>query len=335
VGAALCGGVLAVTGSLALDADRAVEKIKVTPIRSSSVLVDEASADALAANVGPSVVRLLVTTEAGDSQACGVIVRDDGVVVTSGYGVAGATAITVVLADGREVEGELVGVDLPSDVGVVRIEAGGLTVAVLGSTAELGPGAATLAMGAAPDGEPAVSTGVVSAVGQRLDVGDQSLHGLIQTDAPIQAGWSGGPLVDDTGAVIGITTDLAGDRVRFAFATPIELVHDIADELLRFGKVTRGWLGIEGVDLKDVRPGETDTRAGAEVRRVMPGSPAAKSGLQVGDVITEVDGERVWSSSDLVVAMRPHKPGQRVVVGYWRDGRHQETEVTIDPHPGG
>jgi S1-C subfamily serine protease len=334
VGAALCGGVLALTGSLSLDGERAIEKVRVTPIPSPA-LRDPGSVDALTDKVGPAVVRLHVTTDEGSSQACGVVVRDDGVVVTSAREIADATAISVVLDDGRQVEGELVGVDLPSDVGVLTVDVRGLAVAVIGSTADLEAGAVTLAIGATHEGERAVSTGVVSALGQRLDAGGQSLHGLIQTDAPIQAGWSGGPLVDGSGAVIGITTDLAGDRTRFAFATPIELVHRLTEELLRFGKVTHGWLGIEGADLTDAQAGAMDARAGAMVRRVMPGSPADSSGLQVGDVITEVGGERVRSSSHLVVALRGHKPGHRVVLGYWRDGRHHETTVTIAHHPDG
>ncbi len=335
VGAALCGGALALTGNLSVDGVRVIEKVKVTPIGSSPALPDEGTVDALTDKVSPAVVKLVVTTDDGQSQACGVVVRDDGVVVTSAHEVAGAKAITVVLADGRRVDGELVGVDLPSDVGVLTVDAGGLTVAIIGSSAELKAGAATMVLGATNAGEPAVSTGVVSAMGQRLDIDGRSLHGLIQTDAPIQSGWSGGPLVDDTGAVIGITTDLAGDRTRFAFATPIELVHRLAEELLTFGKVTHGWLGIEGADLTDARAGTMGARAGAEVRRVMAGSPAADGGLAVADVITEVDGERVRSSSDLVVALRSHKPGDRILVGYWRDGRHHETAVTIGHHPDG
>jgi len=335
VGAALCGGVLALTGNLSVDGERVVERISVAPIVAAPVLPDEESVDALKDKVSPAVVRLVVTTRDGDSQACGVVVRDDGIVVTSAHEVAGAVAITVVLADGRRLEGELVGADLPTDVGVVAVDAEGLTVAVIGSSDDLEAGAATLAIGTTSKGEPAVSTGVISAVGQRLDIDGESLHGLIQTDAPIEGAWSGGPLVDGTGAVIGITTDLAGDRTRFGFATPIELVHRLSEELLAFGKVTHGWLGIEGADLTDAKAGFMGVTGGAEVRRVMPGSPADRSGLADGDVITEVGGERVRSSSDLVVALRRHKPGEVVQVGYWRDRRHHETEVTIEHHPNG
>jgi S1-C subfamily serine protease len=336
VGAALCGGVLALTGNLSVEGDRAVERVKVTPLPASSYIFGEPSdADALAQNLGPSVVRLLVTTAEGDSQACGVVLRDDGVVVTSAHEIAGATAITVALSDGRTFEGELVGVDLPSDVGVLSIDASGLTVAVRGTTEHLQAGARAMVVGTTRHGEPAVATGVVSAMRQRLDVDGESLHGLIQTDVPVETGWSGGPLVDETGAVIGITTDLGGDGTRFGFATPIELVHRLAEELLLHGKVAHGWLGIEGADLTDTGAGVEGGRAGAQVMRVMPGSPADESGLQVGDIIIEVGGEPIRSSSDLVVALRGHQPGDRMVVRFWRGGQRLDAEVTIDHHPDG
>ena len=172
------------------------------------------------------------------------------------------------------------------------------------------------------DGEPAVSTGVDQrAAAQRLDAGDETLHGLIQTDAPIEPAWSGGPLVDATGAVIGITTDLAGDRdAGFGFATPIELVHRLADELLAYGKVAHGWLGIEGADLTR-RQGRPARRA--RRRRGPPGAagqPGRRSRARRrrrhhrGRAASAVR-----SSSDLVVALRAHKPGEVVVVGYWRE----------------
>jgi S1-C subfamily serine protease len=305
----------------------------VSPLVPAPSLTEGEAVDAVAARVSRSVVRLHVTTEEGDSSACGVVVRDDGIVVTSAREVAGATAIEVVLADGRKVEGELVGADLPSDVGVITIDAGALTVAVLGTSADLEAGAATVAVGAASDGASAVSTGVISSLGERLDAGSDSLHGMIKTDAPIEPSWSGGPLVDATGAVIGITTDLGGDRTRFGFATPIELVRRLTDELLAYGKVAHGWLGIEGADVSAAKAGVIGIPGGAEVRRVLAGSPAADAGLTSGDVITEVGDEAIRSSTDLVVALRAHRPGEVVVLGYWRGGRHHEAEVTIEHSP--
>ena len=333
VGAVLCGGVLALTGNLAVDPERVIERVKVTPNVPGLGLPDDETVAAVRDQVSPAVVRLDITGPDGDSRACGVVVRDDGIVVTSAHEIVDATAITVELADGRRVEGTLVGADLPTDVGVITIEARGLAVAMLGSAEDLDAGVATVAIGTTRDGEAAVSTGVVSAVGQRLDAEGESLHGLIQTDAPIEADWAGGPLVDASGAVIGITTDLAGDHTRFGFATPIELVDQLADELLAYGKVTHGWLGIEGGDVSDAKAELMDVRGGAEVRRVMPGSPAERSGLRSGDVITSMGGERVRSSSDLVVALRNHNPGEVVLVGYWRSGRSYKAEVTIEHDP--
>ena len=332
VGAALCGGVLALTGNLSVD-DGAVERVRVTPLLQGPGLNDEETLDAITARVGRSVVRLEVTTPAGDTNACGVIIRDDGIVVTSAHELADASSIVVVLADGRRVEGDLVGADLPTDVGVVSIDAGALTVAMLGSTEDLEAGTGIAAVGTTTQGESAVSTGVISSLGERLDVGDESLHGMIKTDAPIESWWSGGPLVDATGAVVGITTDLAGEGASFAFATPIELVRRLTDELLAYGKVAHGWLGIEGVDLSAAKAGLIDIRGGAEVRRVMAGSPAARAGLVSGDVITEVGDQKIRSSTDLVVVLRAHKPGEVVVIGYWRGGRHHEAEVTIEHAP--
>jgi S1-C subfamily serine protease len=333
VGAVLCSGVLALTGNLSVDPEQVIERVKVTPNVPALGLPDDQTVAAVKDRVSPAVVRLRVTGPDGDSQASGVVVRDDGIVVTSAHEIVGATAITVELADGRHAEGTLVGADLPTDVGVITIEARGLAVAVLGSSEDLDAGAATVAIGTTSEGEPAVATGVISAMGRRLDAGAESLHGLIQTDAPIEAEWAGGPLLDASGNVIGITTDLAGDHSRFGFATPIELVHLLTDELLAYGKITRGWLGVEGADLSDAKADLMGVRGGAEVRRVMPGSPAARSGLEEGDVITSVSGERVRSSSDLVVVLRTHKPGEVVVVGYWRSGRNYKAEVTIDHDP--
>jgi putative serine protease PepD len=336
VGAALCGGVLAVTGTLSPGAERrVVEKVAMTPVVSSPTLPGEQGVAAVAEKVGPAVVRVLVTSATGTATASGVVFRDDGLLYTSAHEVVGATGIAVLLADGRRFEGRLVGADLPTDVAVVSIDTRGLTVAVLGTSDDLEVGSPTLALGSAGRGarDPSVASGVVSALDRRVDVDGESFHGLIQTDVPIEGSWAGGPLVDARGAVIGITTDIGGDHSGFCFATPIDLVRRMADELLREGKVTHGWLGIEGVDLTESEAGSMAVRGGATVRKVMGGSPAERSGLAPDDVITEVGGRPVDSSSGLVVAMRQHKPGDQVVVGYWRDGQHHETTVTIEPHP--
>jgi putative serine protease PepD len=338
LGAALCGGALAVSGALSRGpAESVVEKVAMTPVVSTPLIGshEDDGVAALAERLAPAVVHLVVTSDRGTTPASGVIVRDDGIVYTSAHEVADATSIAVVLADGRRFEGDLVGADLPTDVAVLNIEADGLTVAVLGSSTDLPVGSSAMALGWPTDGaeQPSVTTGVVSAVEHRLDAQGESLHGLIQTDAPIEPAWSGGPLVDASGAVIGITTDLAGGEAGFGFATPIDLVRRVAQELIDSGTVARGWLGIEGTDLSMAEAARMGVPGGAAVEAVLGGSPAAVAGLEVDDVITELGGHRVASSSGLVVAMRHHKPGEEVDITYWRDGRRHELTLTLTQQP--
>lgn len=336
VGAALCGGALALSGTFSTDGPRAVvTKVAVTPVVSSPGLDEPGSIAALAENLSPAIVRLVVTTEAGTAPASGIVVSDDGIVYTSAHEVAGATALTVELADGRRVDGEVIGADLPTDVAVVAIDADRLAVAVLGSSADLAVGSPAIALGWTTEGgeQPSVTTGVVSGVDHRLDADGMSLHGLIQTDAPIEAAWSGGPLVDANGAVIGITTDLAGDEAGFGFATPIDLVRRIAAELIESGRVTHSWLGLEVADLTMAEAEQIGVSGGAAVRKAISGGPAAHSGLAADDVITEVGELPVVSSSGLVVALRHHRPGDEVAVTFWRDGHRHEVTVTVDEHP--
>jgi len=331
-GAAICGGLLAVTGHLsAADPQLVVEKVAVTPVVSSPMVRGASGVDALVEVVGPAVARFVVTTDAGTANASGVVVRDDGLLFASAHDVAGATTIVVLLADGRRFEGHLVGVDLSTDVAVVSIDADHLTVAVLGTSANLEPGTPTMAMGAPDDasGRPSVATGVVSALDRRLDAAGESMHGMIQTDAPIESGWSGGPLVDASGAVIGITTGLAGDGSAFGFATPIDLVRQVAEELTASGTTTHAWLGIEGVDLSQEQEREIGVTGGVLVRGVAGGSPAGEGGLAPGDVVTEIGDRKVSSSSALVVAMRGLEPGEAVTVTYWRDGDRRQATVTL------
>jgi S1-C subfamily serine protease len=336
IGAALCGGALAVTGTFADDAPRAVvTKVAVTPVVSTPIIGEEGGVAALTEKLAPAIVRLVVTTQAGTASASGVVVSGDGLVYTSAHEVAEATSLTVELADGRRVDGEVVGADLPTDVAVVAVHADDLTVAVVGSSAALAVGSPAVALGWPRDGggEPSVTTGVVSAVDQRLDGDGESLHGLIQTDAPIEAAWSGGPLVDANGAVIGITTDLAGEEAGFGFATPIDLVQRIAAELIESGQVTHSWLGLEVADLSMADAEQIGVPGGAAVQETISGGPAARCGLEADDVITEVGGLPVVSSSSLVVALRHHRPGDEVAVAFWRDGRRHEVTVTLDAHP--
>lgn len=296
---------------------------------------DDHSVADLAAQLRSSVARVLVRVDDRTVAASAVVFRDDGLLLTSARSLDGASSVRVVLADGRQLEATVLGADLPTDVAVLAVDATGLTVAVMGSPDAAVVGAPIVALaGAERAGESLpVATGVISALERRLDVDGTSLHGLLQTDAPVGLEWSGGPLVDATGAVIGLTTGLAGEAAGFGFATPIDVVRRAAEELLVAGRVAHAWLGVEGADLTDTEADAMGVPGGALVQRVVRGSPADLGGLRAGDVITAVGDRRVSSSSLLVVAMRHQSPGEEVTVTYWRDGAAREATVTCASQP--
>lgn len=343
-GAVLMAGVLSLSGQLTpAERDRrVVEKVAVSPIVSTPMLRGESysSVAAVVRRLQPAIVRLDVTTAAGKETGSGVVFRDDGMVLTSAHLVDDAERVKVRLSDGRRLDGTVVGRDDMTDVAVIDLDATSLPVAVLGSAAGLEVGAATMVIGS-PVGDaagPAVSTGVISSLRRSIGVtGVGTLHGLLQTDAPIAPSSSGGALVDTSGTVIGIVTAFANDAVeeadRFGFATPIDLAHRVALQLIDDGKAQHGWLGVAGVDLSADEASSLGVPGGARVQGVEKGSPADRAGLGDDDVITEVDGHEVESMPDVAIEMRDHEPGDQVEIGYWRDGVHEEAKVTVGEHP--
>jgi S1-C subfamily serine protease len=338
-GAALATTVIAVTGALSpRTVERAVvEKVAVTPVVSSPMVRGERGVVAVAERLSPAIVRLDVERANDAVTGSGVLYRDDGLLLTSAHVVDGATSIDVVLTDGRHFDGHLVGRDEVTDVALVDIDGDHLPVAVLGTAEGLEVGAPTIAIGSPLgfEGGPSVTTGVISAVQRRVEAPDgEPLHGMIQTDAPIAAGSSGGALVDANGAVIGITTAVAAEPGgRFGFATPIDLARRVADHLLEHGYMVHGWLGVEGTDVTADRAERLSVGGGALVRSVAADSPAAMAGITADDVITELDGQEVRSISGLVVELRKHDPGEEVVVGYWRGSDHHEATCTLAERP--
>jgi serine protease Do len=340
-GAVLAAGILAVTGAISprVVERQVVEKVAVTPVVSSPMLSDGGGGvEAVARRLSPAIVRLDVERDEATATGSGVLFRDDGMVLTSAHVILGADAITVQLADGRQHEGTIVGLDEVTDVAVVDIDATDLPVAVLGTAEDLEVGAPAVAIGSPLGlrGGPSVTTGVISAVGRTIDPGEgEALHGMLQTDAPIAAGSSGGALVDTAGSVVGIVTAVAAEPGgRFGFATPIDLVHRVAVQLIEEGRARHGWLGIEGADLTADEAASLGVPHGAVLRRVADDGPAEEAGLSDDDVITDLDGEEVGTMPALVMEMREREPGDEVTVGYWRDGRREETTVVVGERPG-
>jgi S1-C subfamily serine protease len=338
-GAVLASGLIALTGSLSSRVVErpVVEKVAISPIVSAPMLPSDHGVQAVARRLGPAIVRLDVARGSEQATGSGVLFRDDGMLLTSAHVVEDADRIDVRLADGRRFEGTLVGVDDPTDVAVVDVDATNLPVAVLGSTKDLAVGAPAMAIGSpvGADGGTAVSTGVISALGRTAQAEDgTALHGLLQTDAPIAAGSTGGALVDTAGSVVGIVSSVAAEVAgRFGFATPIDLAHRIALQLISHGKAVMGWLGVQATDISPDQATQIGVPGGAKVQGVTSHSPAERAGLTRDDVITEVDGKPVGSMPGLMVELREHEPGDEVSVGYWRDGQQDQTDVTLGEHP--
>ncbi len=285
----------------------------------------------IAERVRPAIVQIEVEGVEGIGTGSGVLLRTDGHVLTNHHVIDGADKITVVMADGQERAGKLIGGDPDTDVAVVKVDGVSLPTATLGSALNLKVGNQAIAIGSPLGlaGGPSLSVGVVSALGRQVDSREgPPLLDMIQTDAPIAPGSSGGALLDSTGSVIGITTAIAVSDVGaegLGFATPIDIARDVAEQLITTGKVVHVWLGIEGED--------GTGNSGALVRRIRSDSPAAKAGVKERDVITSVAGKPVTSMSALVVALRTRKPGQVVSIGLSRDGKPLTVEATLVERP--
>ena len=280
------------------------------------------SADAVA--VGAKVIPSIVTVEVlGNGRiigsGSGAIITADGYIVTNDHVVDGGEGYQVVLSDGRTTySATLVGTDPLTDLAVLDIAAEGLTPIEYGSAEALDVGDAAVAVGSplGLEGGPSLTVGVVSAFGRQVQTSATDiLYGMIQTDAPITSGSSGGALVDGAGRLIGITTAVGVSDVGvegIGFATPIEIVTRVVDELVAEGEVEHAFLGISGVTSFEAAADGARVASGVEIGSIGDGSAAATAGLSAGDVITSIDGLSVETMDELIVALRVRFPGDDV-----------------------
>src|SRR3974390_1892124 len=267
----------------------------------------------------------------------GVIISPDGYIITNNHVVEGATDINVTLSDRRIVQAKLIGTDPLTDLAVIKIEGNNFPNIPLGDSSQLHPGQTVLAFGNPFGFRFTVTRGIISALNRPNPFSDDRRKPgqFIQTDAAINQGNSGGPLVNARGEVVGINTFLFSPSGAFSgmgFAIPGQIVKPTVETLIRDGKVAHSHIG---VGINDITPENakffSDSRAmGAVVTEVEPDSPGAKAGLKIGDVITAIDGQKVADAGELQVLGGQKRPGTKVELEVLRDGKNVTVPVTLE-----
>ena len=271
------------------------------------------------------------------SLGSGVIATANGYILTNNHVVQAADEIAVALADGRQFDARLIGADPESDLAVLKVEATGLPVITFGHDDALKVGDIVLAIGNPFDVGQTVTMGIVSALG-RSNLGINTFENFIQTDAAINQGNSGGALVDSTGHLVGINTAIfsrTGGSIGIGFAIPATLVRQVMNDLIKSGKVTRGYFGVEP---EDITPEAADllklSRAdGVVLKGVQRASPAGKAGLEPGDVIVTINGQKVANSRSMLNQIAQLPPGSSASVRVLRLGKEVEVPVTVGERP--
>ncbi len=271
-------------------------------------------------------------------QGSGFIISKDGYILTNNHVVGDADEISVKLSDGRKFKAKVVGKDPQSDVAVIKIDADNLPVLPLGNSDDLEVGEWVIAIGNPFGLTQTVTVGVVSAKGRsRLGINDY--EDFIQTDAAINPGNSGGPLLNIHGEVVGMNTAIfsrSGGYMGIGFAIPINMARAVKDQLVKYGKVIRGWLGvvIQEIDEDLAKSFGLSKAEGVLVAEVAEDSPAAKGGMKAGDVILKLNGQKVTDVGELrnKIALTP--PGTKVTFEILRDGKRKKLKIVIEEKPG-
>ncbi|MGC9372465.1 MAG: DegQ family serine endoprotease [Thermovirgaceae bacterium] len=266
----------------------------------------------------------------------GFIVSEDGYILTNSHVVADADKIEVTLADGTSYPAKIVGTDPTFDLAVIKIEAKGLHVLELGDSEDVRVGEWAIAIGNPYGFESTVTVGVISAKNRSVRARNLNFDGFLQTDAAINPGNSGGPLLNLDGEVVGINTAIIPYAQGIGFAVPVNMAKQVLDDLVKYGTVKRGWLGVY---IQPLTPEFADAYGverdgGAVVSDVVRDSPAAQAGLRRGDVIVAVDGEAIEDHTDLSLRIRSHLEGEKVRLTVIREGAEREVSVILGSVPG-
>jgi len=275
----------------------------------------------IAKKVSPSIVAIEIKSTVTDffggryesnGTGSGIIIDDQGHIVTNNHVVQGAQALTVILKDGTKLDAELVGRDPTSDLAVIKVEKSDLAAAELGDSSKLEVGELAVAVGSPMGTEFAgsVTAGIISGINRQVALGDKTMT-LIQTDAAINPGNSGGALVNGEGKVIGINTvKFAQSAVEgMGFAIPINEAKPIIEQLIKNKKIVRPYLGIQGITVTKEDAEKYDLSQGVYINDVSPFSGADQAGIKKGEIITKVEGQRIYKIEELVDIVGKHKVG--------------------------
>ena len=349
----LVGGGAGIGGAAWWDAtqDTSSDSSQTSPVSTSPVASQsqapaaDGSVESVAQKVLPSVVKIDVTTAEGAGSGSGIILTADGTILTNNHVVEGAEGgtVTVSFDDGTSAEAEVLGTDPLTDTAVIKAAGvSDLTPATIGKSANLGVGEGVVAIGSPFGLDATVTSGIVSALDRPVNVGsddqgNSTTYPAIQTDAAINPGNSGGPLVDMTGAVIGINSSIRtaasqspyggqsqSGSIGLGFAIPIDEVMPIVDQMAAGETPTHARLGVS------VGDPQTGDAAGAVVREVTAGSTAEKAGLEAGSVITRVDDQRITGADSLVATIRSYRPGDSVTLTWTSGGEERSAELVLD-----
>ncbi|MBC7172749.1 MAG: trypsin-like peptidase domain-containing protein, partial [Polyangiaceae bacterium] len=265
----------------------------------------------------------------------GIVLREDGYILTNNHVVSIATRVEVLLQDGRKFEARVVGSDAASDLAVLRIPVRGLVPVRFGQSSSVRVGEWVLAIGSPFGLDHTVTAGVISAIG-RSGLGGSEIEDYLQTDASINPGNSGGPLVNLDGEVIGVNTMIAGRGTGIGFAVAADLVRRVGAQLIERGSVRRPYIGITFQPLEPevaVQLGATRAQRGALVSEVARGGPAARAGVRPGDIVTTIDGAHVADGYALLREILRREVGARLRLGLLRNGESSTIDVVTTARP--
>jgi S1-C subfamily serine protease len=337
---ALVAALVTAGSFLAFGRDNDSSSASPSTARNATVIVPHGNIHAILRKVQPAVVRIDVN-ESGGGQGTGTgfIVSSDGVIVTNAHVAGGAFKITVTLNDGSQATANVLGVDRPHDLAVVKVNRTKLPVVEIGDSDSIEVGDSVVAIGnaLALEGSPTVTSGIVSALHRTISTEASTLKDVIQTDAAINPGNSGGPLLDSSGWVIGINTAIASpaDSNNIGFAIAISSAEPYLRQLEAGKAVQTGFLGVhvETVDASLAAAEGLKIDHGALVADVTASAPADDAGIKAGDVIVRFGTTTIDTAQELTSAVGDRQPGEKVVVVVDRDGTEKRFSVTLATRP--